>query len=393
MIRRPEALACLIAGRNLGDIVIWSGLLRQLIAANYASRYLVWTRAKMACLFEDLPSCEVICSDFPMGTGMRFGFRELVQMLSALARIRARCPSVVLDFVGDFRERTLARLIGGRHLHIGWGRGHRQAHMIRNPLGRGRPLVTVPASVPSIYEGYRLMLEALIGHGDPWPTERAPRPRPIHRIGLHPFASQPSKLWPFDRWRELAQGLHRAGFELWAFSSPEESLALAEIFKDLPVKQLATDIRQYCQDVQQLDLVIGLDSLSMHTAHRFGVPSITLNAGNPPELYAVPTGRTLAASGGCRHYPCFNVAPCRGTSFENACVKAITPAHVLAEVETQVRARAWALSSGRGPASVPMAPPSHEEPESIEQALAHDLLALTQSSDPPGPLAISGGSP
>jgi heptosyltransferase-3 len=325
----PEPLACLIAGRNLGDIVMWSGLLRELSAAGYARRYVVWTRPKMACLFEDVADCDIVCSSFPVGTGHRFGSREIIGMLRAAAELRWRKPSVVIDFVGDFRERLLARLIGGRHRHIGWEAGHRYNHMIRNPIGAGHPFITVPARVPNIYDGYRLMLEALIGR--PLPAGPPAQRRPIHRIGLHPFASQPSKLWPAEHWQLLARELLGRGFELWAFSSPEEHPALARVLAGLTdqIVLRSTDIHQYCLDVSQLDLVIGLDSLCMHTAHRFGVPSLTINAGNPPDLYAVPSGQTLAASGGCRHYPCFNIAPCRGSAYENACVKAILPQRVL----------------------------------------------------------------
>jgi heptosyltransferase-3 len=340
MARPAQRLACLIASRNLGDIVMAGGLLRQLAAAHYALGYLVWTRPEMACLFEDLPDCEVICSAFPVGTGRRFGARDLARMLAAAAQIRARSPSVVIDFIGDFRERALARLIGGRHLQIGWGPGHRQHHLIRNPFGPGHPLVTVPASVPGVYAGHQRMLEALTGTAaDPAAAADAPR-APIRRIGLHPFASQPSKLWPQQSWRELAQGLDGAGLELWAFSSPQEAAALRGIFLGLPVLLRCTDIRQYCRDVQQLDLVIGLDSLSVHMAHRFGVRSIMINSGNPPELYAVPGGLTLAATGGCPHHPCYNTAPCRGGAHEYACVRAVTPQQVLAAVRDLARARA-----------------------------------------------------
>jgi hypothetical protein len=41
MSRRAEPLACLLASRNLGDIVMWSGLVRQLHAAHYAERYII----------------------------------------------------------------------------------------------------------------------------------------------------------------------------------------------------------------------------------------------------------------------------------------------------------------------------------------------------------------
>lgn len=342
MSGQPAGLACLIASRNLGDIVMWSGLMRQLTAASYAERYIIWTRPMMACMFEDLPRCEVICSSFPVGTGMRFGLPELMGLLEAARQIRARGPQVVLDFVGDFRERFLARLVGGRHLQIGWGPRHGHRRLIRNPLGYGRPLVTVPASVPNVYAGYQLMLEAL-GAAQP---VAAPAQRPVQRIGLHPFASLPSKMWPAQRWRELARALLRRNFELCAFGAAQEAEELAVIFRGLPVALLASaDIRQYRREIQQLDLLIGLDSQSVHMAHLHGVPSITINAGNPPELFAVPSGQMLADSGGCPHYPCFNLAPCRAPRGEHACMKAIAPQRVLAAVESEVRVRGRARSS------------------------------------------------
>lgn len=366
---KPVALACLIASRNLGDIVMWSGLMRQLTAADYAERFIVWTRPMMACLFEELPRCEVICSSFPVGTGMRFGLPQLMGMLEAAQRIRARSPQVVLDFVGDFRERFLARLVGGRHLQIGWGPGHGHRRLIRNPLGAGRPWVTVPASVPNVYAGYQLMLEALdpeklkLGAAHPLPA------RPVRRIGLHPFASLPSKIWPAQRWRELAQELARRRFELCAFSSAHEAQELAAIFRDLPVARLATtDIRQYRREIQQLDLLIGLDSQSVHMAHLHGVPSITLNAGNPPELFAVPSGQMLADSGGCPHYPCFNLAPCRAPRGEHACMKAIAPQRVLAAVDALVGARA------RTPCSDSRA--ANRQAHTVDQCADHSAAPL-----------------
>lgn len=333
---QPERLACLIASRNLGDIVICSGLLRELAAAGYAKRYLVWTRPNIACLFEDIPDCDIVCSPFPVGTGYRFGLRELGRLLKAAAEIRFRRPSVVIDFVGDFRERLFARLIGGRHLQIGWAREHPHSRLIRNPFGVTRALVTVPAEVPNVYAGYALMLDALIPRSRRALRKRGEAKRvPVQRIGVHPFASQPCKLWPDAYWRELVCALAAQGFEVWGFSAPQERAALERLFGGLTERIVlcTSDIGQYRLQVSQMDLFIGLDSFSVHMAHRCGVPSITINSGNPPELFAVPSGQTLAASGGCRHYPCFHRAPCRGRDYENACVKAISPQQVLAALE------------------------------------------------------------
>src|SRR3982074_3030463 len=130
-----ERLACLIAGRNLGDIVISSGILKDLAAERYAERYIVWTRPQAAWMFEEIGNCKVISSPFPVGTMQRFRGREMMSLLRAAARIRALRPSVSIDLVGDVRERMLARLIGStRHLHIGWERSHPYGRLIRNPL-------------------------------------------------------------------------------------------------------------------------------------------------------------------------------------------------------------------------------------------------------------------
>ena len=337
-----ERLACLIAGRNLGDIVILSGTLRDLVAAGYAERYLVWTRPQMAGVFRGIRGCEVICSAFPVGTRKEFGASALLKWASVIARIRAMRPSVSIDFVGDFRERLFGRLTGSeRHLHIGWDRHHPHNHLIRNPFGPGHPLVTVPADVPNVYDAHRLMVRSLTGK-DPASARDPGRPGSgsassgaPYRVGLHPFASQACKRWPGERWAGLASALLDSGCAVVAFSAPGEREALEAMFAGLEgrVAMASGSMDQFADAVASLDLMIGLDSFSVHLAHRLGVPSITINAGTPAELWAVPSGRTLAASGGCAHYPCYNVAPCRGTAYENACVNAVGEAEVLAAVE------------------------------------------------------------
>lgn len=337
-----ERLACLIAGRNLGDIVIVSGVVRQLIGSGYAERYLVWTRPQMEFMFRGLPNCEVICSPFPVGTRKGFDARGLAAWLRAIRRIRSRRPSVSLDFVGDFRERMFGRLIGSaRHLHIGWGRDHPYRNLIRNPLGQGCPFIRVPAQIANAYEGYQLMVGELT-HKHPagataWePDDLRPRRRDAKswRVGLHPFASQACKLWPTERWVNLTRELLADGCTVIVFSAPAERDHLESIFAKVreEVTMVTGDIEEFFAAVSRLDLMIGLDSFSVHLAQRAGVRSIMINAGSPPELWRVPSGITLAASGGCRRYPCYNVAPCRGTNYENACVRAITESDVLAAV-------------------------------------------------------------
>ncbi len=119
-----------------------------------------------------------------------------------------------------------------------------------------------------------------------------------------------------------------------AFSAESEREALQGMFAGLDrVALIPSDLSDFAARIATLDVLVGLDSVSIHMAHRQGVASIMINAGSAPGLWDVPTGRVLADSGGCHHYPCGNVAPCRGTAYQNACVEAITPAQVFAAIE------------------------------------------------------------
>lgn len=335
-----QRLACLIVGRNLGDAAIQSCFLKALAARGYARKYLVWTRPQVAFLFRDIADCEVVCSQFPVGTTKQFGRLEVGRFLRAAWKIRRRRPSVTLDLIGDFRERFFARLTGSpQHLHIGWAAGHPFARIIRNHFGPGRPLVTVPIDRFNVYEAHELMLDSLTlprTAGEPDRSAVAPA-RNVWRVGLHPFASQKCKLWPAESWRQLIRELLNRGAEVVVFGAPAERQLMLELVGDLSerVTLIAESLESFARHTATLDVMIGLDSFSQHMARRQGVRSVTINAGNPPGLWSVPAplGRTLASSGGCPHYPCFNVPKCVGHAKEYVCVKSISVSQVLKAID------------------------------------------------------------
>jgi heptosyltransferase-3 len=332
-----ERLACLILGRNLGDIVVQSGFVKRLVAANYAQRYLIWTRPQLAFLFKNMQDCTVVCSQFPVGTAKQFfTIGEALRFLKAVRAIRRQRPSVSLDFVGDLRERLFSRLIGSpHHLHIGWMPDHPYARLVRNPLGPGHPFVTISAHTQNVYDAYEQFVDALV----PARNDRQQLARPsrnasarLHglKIGIHPFASQPSKLWPNENWQHLTRELLSQGASVTAFGAPHERPALQSMFAQFgAVVFFTSSLENFADEVSNFDVIVGLDSFSVHMAHRQGVRSVTINAGTPGSLWAVPSGVTLSSSGGCAYYPCYNVAQCRQTPYEFACVKSILPKQVI----------------------------------------------------------------
>ena len=342
-----EPVACLIVSRNFGDAVIQSGFMKSLVARQYAVRYLVWTRPETAFLFRDIPLCEIECSHFPVGTRKEFDLREAFRFFRAAWRIRRHAPSVSIDLIGDVRERIFARLAGSRrHLHIGWAKAHPFARIIRNPFGKGAPLITIPVQTINVYSAYRLMLDALAPGGKESEmgavqavddnTDR----RATLRVGLHPFASQECKLWPAENWQQLICRLLEDGVEIWAFGAPRDRQALVRLLGNscAQVRVVTESIERFATELRKIDVLVGLDSFAVHLAWREGVRSIMINAGNPPDFWCVPgSGSVLASSGGCSHYPCFNTPRCKGTAEEYACVKAISVAQVLQSVKSVMK--------------------------------------------------------
>ena len=338
----PERLACLIVARQLGDAAIQAGFLRALIVRGYAEKYLVWTRPHFAFLFADLPECSVVCSQFPVGTTKHFNVREALGLIRAARQVRRHRPSVTLDLLGDFRERLFARLAGSpRHLFIGWSPNHPFAGLIRNPLGAGTPLVWVPPTVPNIYAAYERMLNALTETTDERiaSVPRVALPGPVGRagrmvVGLHPFASQRCKLWPEENWRQLVRELLDRGAEVVVFAAPSERTSLESLLGEYRtrVTLFTESLTRFAAKVRELDVLIGLDSFSVHMAFLQGVRAVTINGGNPPDLWAPPMGISLAESGGCPSWPCFNVPVCEGAPNRYVCVRSIKVQQVLAAV-------------------------------------------------------------
>lgn len=328
-----EKLVCLIVARNLGDAVIQSEFLRKLASNGYAKRYVAWVRPQVAFLFNDIPGCEIICSQFPVGTTKNFGFKNALAFLKAAWRIRRMGASSSLDLIGDFRERIFAALAGAdRHQHIGWGEGHPFAQIIRNPFGRGRPAFVVPASCPNVYRSYGVFLAHLTDGKETSILSEVKRPTGTAlKVGLHPFASQRCRLWPDENWLELANQLLQDGHKITLFGAGSERLALEKMFAPIlsQVDIFTQSLSDFTRKVAELDLFVGLDSFGVHMGQRQGVKSILINAGSNPAMWPPPNVALLAHTGGCEHYPCNNVTKCDGTSQEFICIRSVKPQEVL----------------------------------------------------------------
>jgi ADP-heptose:LPS heptosyltransferase len=161
------------------------------------------------------------------------------------------------------------------------------------------------------------------------------------RVVMAPGSGNPRKNWPLDNYLELARRLEECyGARTWWVLGPAESgwqrdlpekIPPLRMLRDLPLRQLAADLREF-------HLYVGNDSGVTHLAAALGGPAVTAIFGPSDPLIWAPQGeRTVLVT---PDQPC---APCtRGreiTCNDPVCLTNLTPEKVLTAIR---RARAIA---------------------------------------------------
>jgi heptosyltransferase III len=338
---------CFLSARNLGDAVVHADFVRALVESDYAERYIIWTFPQGAFLFEGIAQCTIVASAFPMGaTVSSFIKGGFLSFVAAVRRIRRERPTETLELVSDLRERAACWLLGARlNRSPAWAPGHPFLGQIRTVVAPRKPLVTIPVTTIGLYQAYDLMLLALTGTrrvhlattaDEPLPPAVA-ADDPAMRIGIHPFASRACKLWPQQHWLSLIAELSVKcpDARLVLFGSLSDRPGLERLVESATHKEIevfTASLREFKEKLRELDLMIGLDSFSVHLANSVGVSSIVLVGPNDPRLFTPPRSKAVTHVGGCVHQPCGGKPKCIGSSFEFICMKAISPEQVMSKV-------------------------------------------------------------
>ena len=172
---------------------------------------------------------------------------------------------------------------------------------------------------------------------------------------LHPGATSPSRLWPVERFAEVADGLARAGLEVVVGGVPSEAAttsALVAVCRT-PVRDLTgrTSLGAYAALLRDAAVVVANDTGTAHLSAAVGGRVVTLFlSGDPrrwrhaPHLQAVV--REDVGCSPCPHLVC---------PIDHRCALRISPERVLREALTMAGAGATARRpAGRRP--TPAAP-------------------------------------
>jgi ADP-heptose:LPS heptosyltransferase len=210
------------------------------------------------------------------------------QALSVLRALRAERYDAALDFQGLWKSAAWARLSGARRV-VGWERRARRepssavligeratrsggGHVIDKNLALLRPLgieavglreFPLPFSADAVARVDAFL--ARFGEGAP--------------VVLNPGGGWASKLWPAERFGELARGLRARGLRpLVSFGPGEEGLADRVVAASgaAAERSFPTSLLDYVELARRARLVVAADTGPLHLACAVGTPVVAL---------------------------------------------------------------------------------------------------------------------
>ena len=311
----------------LGDVVLATSVLDPLRARFPGARIEWVTSPAYAPLLEGLPDVERV---HRLGRG---GIREAVKLGVTL---RGRFD-LAIDLQNKVKSAVVARAAGRRQL-VFRRRTPRQAALallgvdppvhgphateiyaeVLRPLGIDRAGPTQVALSATARDGAAL---ALAG---------ASRPR----VAFAPGASRATKLWPAERFAEVADALAAEGASVVLAGGPGDAEALARFraalrapvggdLTRLPVEGLAAGLAS-------VDLLVSCDSGPVHLAGAVRTPALAVFGPTSPERWGPqPPGRAVRFPIDCA--PCSNHGGDRCPEGHHRCMTELTTAAVLAE--------------------------------------------------------------
>jgi ADP-heptose:LPS heptosyltransferase len=287
----------------MGDVVLLVPVIKSLIAANPDVEVTVVTRPKFAPFFYDMERVVVFPADVDYTYNGIFGMRDLFRTL-----IRKADYDLVIDMHDHIRTmflRTLFKIFGTEVIVFNKGRQEKKA------FARKENKIVDP--LPHTVERYKKAFEKagfafnmlpppyfnLNGSIQAAATEWLAKKNLTKKekwIGIAPFAMHASKIWPLENYAAvIEQILARMPASFFMFGGGAREVKYFESLKarfpqhcEVVADQLK--IRQEIAVMQQLDLMLCVDSSNMHLAALAGVPLLSVWGGTHPGAGFGPFG-------------------------------------------------------------------------------------------------------
>lgn len=259
------ARVAIIRLRSLGDCVLTTPAISLLHAHRPDLKIAVVVEPRFAEIFDGNPKLDAI----------------LPQSALAIARFR---PCLSLNLHGGTRSMLLTGASLARY-RAGFAH-HRLSSIYNVPIPTAQEILGVDRKVHTA-EHLASAIFYLGARRSPIPpaelyADRSPAfPKPY--VVLHPFAAQPEKAWPADRFLRLAHHLQQQhGLEPVVIGGPHDDASLFHQFRSFTGGTLS----QTKSVLAGASLFIGNDSGPAHMAAAFGIPVIVLFGPSDPVIWA-----------------------------------------------------------------------------------------------------------
>ena len=261
--------------RSLGDCVLTTPALALLKAHRPDLRIGVVVEDRFRAVFEGNPDVDQI-------------------LAPRIAEIRRWSARLVLNLHGGTRSMVLTAA-SGAGIRAGFEH-HRHGFLYSNKtpraqeiLGEERPVHTAEHIASAMFwlgvtrqETPRAKLFAKPGVAKSGDAARISACATGCTSVIHPFASEPGKTWPAERFVEIAKHLETSGPEPVFVAGPEDDVSPFQGFRVLRAAPLAV-VKNLMAGAQ---IFIGNDSGPAHIAAAFGIPVVAIFGSSNPVTWA-----------------------------------------------------------------------------------------------------------
>lgn len=279
----PGARVAIVRLRSLGDCVLTTPAIRLLKSARPDLSIAVVVEPRFADIYRNHPDiAEVLAPSLPV--------------------LRAWNPDLCINFHGGTRSTVLT---GGSKAEWRAGFAHFRHGAIYNiKLPRAQEVFAVERTVHTAEHLASAMFFLGVPPQDvpaadlPTPAART-LPRPPYAL-LHPFASQPDKAWPADRFAQAASELAHSGLTPVFLGSAADDFTPFRAFEVRAGQTLAESMSL----VAGASLFIGNDSGPAHIAAAYRIPLVVLFGPSDAQVWApwkTPAAEQIVSPKGLSH--------------------------------------------------------------------------------------------
>jgi ADP-heptose:LPS heptosyltransferase len=288
----------------MGDVALLVPVIKSLVAAHSEVEVTVVTRPRFAPFFYDMERVVAFPADVDYTFNGIFGMRDLFRTL-----IRKGDYDIVIDMHDHIRTiflRTLFKIFGTEVVVFNKGRNEKKA-FTRKENKIVKPLPHTVERYMKAFEKagfffklmdlpYFTLSDAIQVVASDWLAQRNLRKKEKW-IGIAPFAQHASKVWPLENYAAVMEYvLNKMPAKFFFFGGgPREVKYFESLRNKFPGQcEIVADqlkLRQEIAVMQNLDLMLCVDSSNMHMAALAGVPLLSIWGGTHPSVGFGPFGK------------------------------------------------------------------------------------------------------